>query len=73
MNEVITTTTALWDKVLEGDIKAFTFSDVIWGIGLIVLGVLTIKIGYKLAKVVFLILAIALIVFYLISQGVIEF
>ena len=71
MNDAVTTTTQLWEKVMAGDIKAFTLSDVVWGVGLIVIAVLAVKIGYKLAKVILVFLAIALIVFYLISQGVI--
>ncbi len=71
MNDAVTTTTQLWEKVMEGDISAFTLSDVVWAIGLIVIAVLAVKIGYKLAKVILVILAIALIIFYLVSQGVI--
>lgn len=73
MNDAVTTTTQLWDKIMAGDISAFTFSDVIWAIGLIVIGVLAVKITYKLAKVILVILAIVLILFYLITQGVIPF
>lgn len=71
MNDAVSTTTQIWEKIMAGDIKAFTLSDVVWIIGIIVLGVLAVKIGYKLAKVIFLLLAIALIIFYLFSQGVI--
>jgi len=71
MNDAVTTTTQLWDKVMAGDINAFTFSDVVWAIGIVVLLVLAIKIGYKLAKVILVILLIAVILFYLVSQGVI--
>lgn len=71
MNDAVTTTTQLWEKVMEGDISAFTLSDVVWAIGLVVIAVLAVKIGYKLAKVILVILAIALILFYLVSQGVI--
>lgn len=73
MNDAVTTTTQLWDKIMAGDISAFTFSDVIWAIGLIVIGVLAVKITYKLAKVILVILAIVLILFYLVTQGVIPF
>lgn len=73
MNDAVTTTTQLWDKIMTGDISAFTFSDVIWAIGLIVIGVLAVKITYKLAKVILVILAIVLILFYLVTQGVIPF
>ena len=71
MNDAVTTTTQLWEKIMAGDIKAFTFSDAIWAIGIIVIAVLAIKIGYKLAKVLLVILLIGLIIFYLVSQGVI--
>lgn len=73
MNDAVTTTTQIWDKIMAGDISAFTFSDVIWAIGLIVIGVLAVKITYKLAKVILVILAIVLILFYLVTQGVIPF
>ena len=71
MNEAVTTTTQLWEKIMAGDIRAFTASDVIWAVGLVVLVVLAVKITYKMAKVILVILAIVLILFYLISQGVI--
>ena len=71
MNDAVTTTTQLWEKIMGGDIKAFTLSDIVWAIGLIVLIVLAVKIGYKMAKVILVLLVIALIVFYLITQGVI--
>ncbi|MEX1375991.1 MAG: hypothetical protein AB1Z23_00820 [Eubacteriales bacterium] len=71
MNDAVTTTTQLWEKIMQGDIKAFTFSDVIWAIGVVVIIVLAVKIGYKMAKVILILLLIAVIVFYLISQGVI--
>ena len=71
MNDAVTTTTQLWEKIMQGDIKAFTFSDVIWAIGVVVIIVLAVKIGYKMAKVLLILLLIAVILFYLISQGVI--
>ena len=71
MNDAVTTTTQLWEKIMAGDIKAFTLSDVVWAVGIIVILVLAIKIGYKMAKVLLVLLLIALIVFYLITQGVI--
>ena len=71
MNDAVTTTKQIWEKLMEGDIKAFTVSDIIWAVGLIVLAVLAIKIGYKMAKVLLVILLIGLIVFYLITKGII--
>ena len=71
MNDAVTTTTQLWEKIMQGDIKAFTLSDVVWAIGVVVIIVLAVKIGYKMAKVILIILLIAVIIFYLISQGVI--
>ncbi len=71
MNDAVTTTTQLWEKIMAGDIKAFTLSDVIWAVGIIVILVLAVKIGYKLAKVILILLLIAMIIFYLITQGVI--
>jgi len=73
MNDAVTTTTQLWDKIMAGDISAFTMSDIIWAIGLIVIAVLAVKITYKMAKVILVILAIVLIIFYLVTQGVIPF
>ena len=49
---------------MAGDIKAFTLSDVIWAVGIIVILVLAVKIGYKLAKVILILLLIAMIIFY---------
>ena len=72
MNDAVTTTTQLWEKIMQGDIKAFTLSDVVWAIGVVVIIVLAVKIGYKMAKVILIILLIAVIIFYLISQGVIS-
>ena len=71
MNDAVTTTKQIWEKLMEGDIKAFTISDIIFAVGLIVLTVLAIKIGYKMAKVLLVILLLGLIVFYLITKGII--
>lgn len=72
MDDVVSTTTQLWDKIQAGDMKAFTFSDIIWAIGLIMISYLAIKIGYKMAKVILVILIIALIIGYLIYKGFIK-
>ncbi|MBN2878496.1 MAG: hypothetical protein JXN65_02595 [Clostridia bacterium] len=71
MNDAVTTTKQIWEKLMEGDIKAFTISDIIFAVGLIVLAVLAIKIGYKMAKVLLVILLIGLIIVYLITKGII--
>lgn len=71
MQEVIAKASELWQKIQLGNLKAFTFSDVIWFIGIAVLLIIAAKIGFKLMKVILVILAIAVIIGFLIVKGII--
>ncbi len=71
MDEAITKGTELWTKIQEGNIRAFDVSDIIWLVGILVVIFIAAKVGFKLLKVVFVILAILFMVGFLISSGII--
>ena len=71
MDEAINKGTELWDKIQAGNIHAFDVSDIIWLVGIVVVVFFALKVGFKFLKVIFVVLAIALMVGFLISSGVI--
>ena len=71
MDEAVTKGTELWAKIQEGNINAFNLSDIIWLLGIVVVVIFAAKVGFKLLKVIFVILAILFMVGFLITSGVI--
>lgn len=70
MEEAIFKGGQLWNKIQQGDLKAFTFSDIIWLAGFILLIFAAAKVGYKLLKVFFIIAIIAFIIGFLFFKGI---
>ena len=71
MDEAIFKGNELWYKIQQGDMTAFTFSDVIWLAGIVVVVILAAKIGYRFLKVILIIVAIAFMIGFLIVKGII--
>ncbi len=71
MDEAIFKGFQIWDKLQNGNITSFNFSDIIWLLGIAVIVFLIIKISFKFLKVILVIAAVALFVGFLITSGVI--
>ena len=71
MDEAIFKGYQLWDKFQTGNINAFNFSDIIWLLGIAVILIIAIKISFKFLKVILIIIAVALLIGFLITSGII--
>lgn len=71
MDEAIFKGWQIWDKIKSGNIASFNLSDIIWLLGLGVVIFLIAKISFKFMKVILVVVAVALLVGFLISSGVI--
>lgn len=71
MDEAIFKGYQIWSKLQAGNLTSFNFSDIIWLLGIAVIVFLIIKISFKFIKVILVIAAVALLVGFLISSGVI--
>lgn len=71
MDEAIFKGYQIWSKIQAGNLTSFNFSDIIWLLGIAVIVFLIIKISFKFIKVILVIAAVALLVGFLISSGVI--
>lgn len=71
MDEAIFKGWQIWDKIKSGNITSFNFSDIIWLLGLSVVIFLIVKISFKFLKFILVIVAVALLIGFLISSGVI--
>jgi hypothetical protein len=71
MDEAIFKGWQIWDKIKSGNISSFNLSDIIWLLGLGVVIFLIAKISFKFMKVILVVVAVALLVGFLISSGVI--
>ncbi len=71
MDEAIYKGWQIWDKIKSGNITSFNISDIIWLLGIGVVIFLIAKISFKFMKVVLVVIAVALLVGFLISSGVI--
>ena len=68
-SEVIDRGESILEKLKALDISSFTFMDVIYIAGVIALIILALKVVGKLAKGVFLVLAILLLLYWLYTLG----
>ena len=68
-SEVIARGESILEKLKALDISSFTFMDVIYIAGVIALIILALKVVGKLAKGVFLVLAILLLLYWLYTLG----
>ena len=71
MDEAIFKGWQIWDKLRSGNITSFNLSDIIWLLGIGVVIFLIVKISFKFMKVILVIVAVALLVGFLITSGVI--
>ncbi len=71
MDEAIFKGFQIWDKLKTGNITSFNFSDIIWLLGIGVVIFLIIKISFKFMKVILAIAALALLIGFLITSGII--
>ena len=71
MDEAIFKGWQIWDKLKSGNFTSFNISDIIWLLGIGVVIFLIVKISFKFLKVVLVIVAVALLVGFLITSGII--
>jgi hypothetical protein len=71
MDEAIFKGYQIWDKLKTGSITSFNISDIIWLLGIAVVVFLIVKISFKFLKVILIIAAVALLIGFLITSGVI--
>lgn len=71
MDEAIFKGWQIWDKLKSGNITSFNLSDVIWLLGIGVVVFLIVKISFRFMKVILVIAAVALLVGFLITSGII--
>jgi hypothetical protein len=71
MDEALFKGYQIWSKIQSGNLTSFNLSDLIWLLGIAVIVFLIIKISFKFIKVILVIAAVALLVGFLISSGVI--
>lgn len=71
MDEAIFKGWQIWDKLKSGNITSFNLSDVIWLLGIGVVIFLIVKISFRFMKVILVIAAVALLVGFLITSGII--
>jgi hypothetical protein len=71
MDEAIFKGWQIWDKLKSGNITSFNLSDVIWLLGIGVIIFLIVKISFRFMKVILVIAAVALLVGFLITSGII--
>jgi len=71
MDEAIFKGYQIWDKLKSGNITSFNFSDIIWLLGIAVIVFLIVKISFRFLKVILVIAAVALLVGFLITSGII--
>jgi len=69
MEQVIQYAADLWDTVTQEGILALTLMDVIWIAGAITLIVWACKVVNKFFKVILILLAIAVVLYVLVSKG----
>ena len=71
MDEAIFKGYQIWDKFQTGSITSFNLSDIIWLLGIAVVVFLIIKLSFKFLKIILVIAAVALLIGFLITSGVI--
>jgi hypothetical protein len=71
MDEALFKGYQIWGKIQAGNLKSFNLSDLIWILGIAVIVYLIIKVSVKFIKVILVIAAVALLVGFLISNGII--
>lgn len=73
MNETIAKGGEIIGKVQSGGLLNITFVDFIWIVGAIVLAILALKVVGKLFKVILFVVAVALIIGFLLTSGILPF